>query len=192
MKKQDLLRAVYEAVDWGRLYEAHPELDRATVDELFQEMRGLVGETEEPAAEPSGAKAGEEVHLYTDGASRGNPGPAGIGIVLKTPAGEKVLAHGASVGRTTNNVAEYRAVIQGLEKALELGAVRVHLFSDSELLVRQLEGRYKVKNAALRPLYDEVKALLARFQDWKVRHVPREQNAEADALATKGAKSGQR
>jgi ribonuclease HI len=192
MDRKELLRAVYEAVDWGRLYQAHPELERREVDELFQELRALVGESPADAPEPSRSLAGEEAYLYTDGASRGNPGPAGIGVVLKTPAGETVLAYGAAAGRTTNNVAEYRAVIEGLEKALELGAARVRLFSDSELLVRQLQGTYKVRNAGLRPLFDEVTALLARFSDRQVRHVPREQNAEADALATKAAKTARR
>ena len=192
MKKQELLRAVYEAVDWAQLYEALPGLAREEVDDLFRDLGLLVEDAPEASPEPTASLAGDEVILRTDGGSRGNPGPAGIGIVIQAPSGETVLAHGAPIGKATNNVAEYRAVIEGLKMALELGAAHVQLLSDSELLVRQIQGRYRVKNAGLRPLYDEVVVLLGRFQDWNARHVPREQNAEADALATKGVKANKR
>ncbi|NLW49475.1 MAG: ribonuclease HI family protein [Candidatus Brocadiaceae bacterium] len=189
MDKHRLLRAVYEAVDWSRLYNDHPDVTRQDVDALFRELGAHPAVAPEPAAseQASGAALGKEAHLFTDGASRGNPGPAGIGMVLKTPDGRTAAAWGEPIGRTTNNVAEYRAVIAGLRRALELGVARVHLFSDSELLVRQLQGTYRVRNARLRPLYDEATALLGRFAAWTVRHVPREENSEADALATRGA-----
>ena len=189
MDKRKLLRAVYEAVDWARLYGAHPDLARPEVDDLFQELRLLLGGAPEVPTEFTEQLIGEEASLYTDGASRGNPGPAGIGIVLKTPTGETALAWGAPIGKATNNVAEYQAVIEGLKKALELEVARIRIFSDSELLVRQVQGTYKVKNSGLRPLHAQVVALLGGFRTWAVHHIPREENAEADALATKGAKA---
>ncbi|MCK4376465.1 MAG: ribonuclease HI family protein [Candidatus Brocadiae bacterium] len=133
--------------------------------------------------------AGGEARLHCDGASRGNPGPAGIGMVLTTPEGEEVLAWGAAIGRATSNVAEYRAAIEGLKKALELKVRRVRLLSDSELLVRQLEGAYKVKSAGLKPLHGELMGLLARLDSWEARHVARDRNLRADALATRYAKA---
>jgi len=188
MDKQNLLKAVYEAVDWPSLYRAHPDLTRREADEFFRELRLMLGGAPEVATEFTDQLIGQEACLYTDGASRGNPGPSGIGIVLKTPAGQTALAWGAPIGRATNNVAEYRAVIEGLKRALELEVARIRLFSDSELLVRQLQGTYKVKNAGLRPLHAQVVALLDGFQTWAVRHIPREQNAEADALAAQAAR----
>ncbi len=110
-------------------------------------------------------------------------------MVLTTPEGEEVLAWGAAIGRATNNVAEYRAAIEGLKNALELKVRRVRLLSDSELLVRQLEGAYKVKSPKLKPLHGELTALLARLDSWEARHVARDQNLRADALAARYAKA---
>lgn len=125
----------------------------------------------------------EQVSLYTDGGSRGNPGPAGAGFLLKGDNGQILLARGLFLGHTTNNVAEYTAVREGLTAAKELGVRRVCLFSDSELLVRQLQGRYKVKSENIIPLYSECMSLLGSFAAWTVTHVRREFNAEADNLA---------
>lgn len=124
--------------------------------------------------------------LYTDGASRGNPGEAGAGVVLLDGNGMELLANSFYLGKCTNNAAEYQALIAGLKNALEAGCKTLHIFLDSELVVRQVEGRYKVKNAQLKPLYEEVKRLLARLVSWQIRHVPREQNSRADELANRG------
>jgi ribonuclease HI/probable phosphoglycerate mutase len=124
--------------------------------------------------------------LFTDGASRGNPGEAGAGSVLLDADGQELAARSAYLGQCTNNVAEYKALIIGVQSALELGCSRLEIFLDSQLIVRQLQGQYKVKHAALQPLFAEVKGLLSKLQHWTVAHVPREQNKRADELANRG------
>src|SRR5438270_5227202 len=124
-----------------------------------------------------------EVIVHTDGASRGNPGPAAIGVVIQDPQGRVLLELGEALQRTTNNVAEYTAVIRALERARELGARRVRCLMDSQLVVRQLNGSYKVKHADMLPLYRRVLELVQVFDDVTFSHVPREMNAEADRLA---------
>lgn len=125
----------------------------------------------------------EQINLYTDGGSRGNPGPAAAAFILKDQNGTQILARGLFLGKTTNNVAEYTAVKEGLAAAVQLGVRRVCLFSDSELLVRQLQGRYKVKSDNILPLYSDCMTLLGSFASWNVEHVRREQNVQADKLA---------
>lgn len=125
----------------------------------------------------------QQVDLYTDGGSRGNPGLAGAGFILKTSDGKFILSRGIFLGQTTNNVAEYTAVREGLEAAKGLNIQSIRLFSDSQLLVRQLNGQYKVKSENLQGLYAECIDLLSSFLSWKAVHIPREQNAEADKLA---------
>jgi len=121
--------------------------------------------------------------INSDGASRGNPGPAAIGATIKDKSGQLLASVSESIGRKTNNQAEYYALIAALEKAIKLGAAKVDIRLDSELVVRQLQGRYRVKNEALRPLYLRVKELLDQFEGFALKHIPREQNAEADRLA---------
>ena len=121
-----------------------------------------------------------------DGAARGNPGPAGIGAEIATPQGKVLSEVAEGIGVATNNVAEYRAAIAGLERARELGATEVLLRSDSRLLIEQLAGRFRVKNPTLQRLNHEARKLLAEFPAVRLEHVPREQNARADALANKG------
>ena len=120
--------------------------------------------------------------LSTDGGARGNPGPAAFGYVLETEDGTVLAAHGERIGVATNNVAEYRALVAGLEKALELAVDEVDVVSDSELLVRQMTGQYKVKNEALRKLSLEAAALARRLRRVTYRSVPREHNELADRL----------
>ncbi len=125
------------------------------------------------------------LRLHVDGASRGNPGEAGFGVHVTAPDGSEVAGLFGYLGKATNNVAEYQALLHGLRFALARGASSVEVFSDSELLVRQLEGRYRVKNAGLVPLHREAQGLLARFAKARVAHVPREKNRDADALANR-------
>jgi ribonuclease HI len=125
------------------------------------------------------------LRLHVDGASRGNPGEAGFGVHVASAEGETIAGLYGYLGRATNNVAEYQALLHGLRFALERGAREVRVFSDSELLVRQLAGRYRVKSSGLLPLFREAQSLLARFETARVSHVPREENREADALANK-------
>ncbi len=120
--------------------------------------------------------------IEVDGASRGNPGAAGCGIVLR-PEGGPEREVGLYLGKTTNNVAEYLAVISGLQLALEDGADEIWLKSDSELLIKQLSGAYRVRADHLKALYRDVMALLGRFPKTHIKHVPREQNRRADRLA---------
>ena len=120
--------------------------------------------------------------VNVDGGARGNPGPAAIAAVVQDADGQVLLEKGETIGRATNNVAEYRALLLGIELAAELGASELELVGDSELIVRQVEGRYKVKDAALRDLHSKVKRALEPFSAWSIRHVRREQNAEADRL----------
>ncbi len=127
----------------------------------------------------------QQVDLFTDGGSRGNPGPAGAGFTMKTPGGEAILSRGIFLGEATNNVAEYTAVREGLAAAKDMEAQSVRLFSDSQLLVRQLNGQYKVKSENLKTLYADCMELLASFTSWQVTHVYREKNTEADAMANK-------
>ena len=123
-----------------------------------------------------------KVLVHVDGGARGNPGPAAAACVISSPDGELLGEHAQLLGKTTNNVAEYRALLLGLEQSLALGADEVEAIGDSELIAKQVLGRYKVKNEALRPLHREALAVLARFQRWSIRTVPRAQNADADAL----------
>ncbi len=120
--------------------------------------------------------------VNVDGGARGNPGPAAAAAVLSTPEGEVVDEVAHTIGHATNNVAEYRALLLGLERAKALGANEVEVIGDSELVARQISGAYKVKHAAMRPLYLEAMAALRKFDRWTMRTVPRAENARADAL----------
>ncbi len=124
----------------------------------------------------------EKVVVNVDGGARGNPGPAAIAAVVATPGGEIVERTGETIGRATNNVAEYRALLLGIERARALGAREVELVGDSELVVKQVRGEYRVKDAGLRPLHAQVREALEAFERWSIRHVRREHNAAADAL----------
>jgi ribonuclease HI len=124
----------------------------------------------------------ERVVVNVDGGARGNPGPAAVAAVLTTPKGELVEQLGKTIGRATNNVAEYRAVLLGIELAKSVGAREVELIGDSELIVKQVKAEYRVKDAGLQPLHAEVKAALGTFDRWSIRHVRREHNAAADRL----------
>ena len=125
-----------------------------------------------------------KVVLHVDGGARGNPGPAAIGVVVSSPDGEVLDEVAETIGVATNNVAEYRALLRGLERAHALGARQVEIVNDSELVAKQLTGAYKVKHPAMKPLYEEAISTLRRDFDgrWRIRSVPRAQNARADAL----------
>jgi ribonuclease HI len=126
--------------------------------------------------------SGAKLVLHVDGGARGNPGPAAIGVVISEPEGRVVEELAEAIGTATNNVAEYRALLRGVQRAAALGASEVEIINDSELVARQLSGVYKVKHPAMRPLYLEAIDALRSFDRWQVRNVPRAQNARADAL----------
>jgi ribonuclease HI len=120
--------------------------------------------------------------VNVDGGARGNPGPAAVGVVVQSPEGEVLEERGERIGTATNNVAEYRALLLGIRRAAELGASELELVGDSELVVRQVKGEYKVKDATLRALHAEAMQALRPFASWSIRHVGRELNAGADRL----------
>ncbi len=120
--------------------------------------------------------------VHVDGGARGNPGPAAAACVISSPAGELLGEHTQLLGSVTNNVAEYRAVLLGIEQARALGATEIEIVGDSELIAKQLTGAYKVRHEAMRALHRQATSALAAFQRWSIRTVPRAQNAQADAL----------
>ena len=126
--------------------------------------------------------------IYTDGASKGNPGDAGVGVVVISQDGSVLREIGDYIGEATNNVAEYLALIRGLQEALDLGATEIEINTDSELLARQLAGAYKVKSPNLQPLHQEAIQLLRVFSHASISHVLREFNKRADELANEGIK----
>jgi ribonuclease HI len=123
--------------------------------------------------------------VHVDGGARGNPGPAAVGVVVSTAEGEILEEASAIIGEATNNVAEYRGLLLGLERARALGATEVEVVNDSELVARQVSGAYRVKHEGLKPLHREATSALAGFDGWTIRSVPREQNARADELVNR-------
>jgi ribonuclease HI len=128
------------------------------------------------------ARAARRLVLHVDGGARGNPGPAAIGVVIDDEEGNRVDELAERIGVATNNVAEYRALLRGLERAAELGARELEVINDSELVAKQVNRVYKVKHPAMRPLFEQATERLGSFERWSIRNVPRADNAEADAL----------
>ena len=123
--------------------------------------------------------------IFTDGVARGNPGDGGFGVVIKGDDGATIEEIAGYLGKTTNNFAEYSALIAALKGVVKYNAEKVEIFSDSQLMVRQINGQYSVKSESLLPLYTEAKSLISNLRNVKLFHVPREKNKEADALANK-------
>ena len=167
------------------------ELDEGmTLSKVEREARrrDRAAETEQErkaAATAAAAERRKRTRLYVDGAARGNPGPAGAGAVILSPDGHVVAKLGKLLGDSTNNVAEYMGLILGLKRAKAMGIKELDVFSDSELMVKQLAGDYAVKAEHLRPLHDEARSLLKGFSEVEVRHVPREENAQADLMSNR-------
>jgi ribonuclease HI len=131
-----------------------------------------------------------KVVVHVDGGARGNPGPAAIGVVISDPGGEVLEEVSERIGVATNNVAEYRALLRGVERARALGASEIEIVNDSELVAKQLTGAYKVKHAAMKPLHAQAIAALGEFDGWSIRSVPRAENARADALVNEALDAG--
>jgi ribonuclease HI len=123
-----------------------------------------------------------KVIVHVDGGARGNPGPAAAACVISSPTGERLGEHAQLLGTATNNVAEYRALLLGLERVRELGATEIEVVGDSELIAKQVKGLYKVKHQAMKSLHGEAMEALAEFERWSIRTVPRADNARADTL----------
>jgi ribonuclease HI len=208
----ELLRILAEEGDWQgalRRMEVTPEDGRALLMAAAEKLEGPRGRARrkqalvEAAARAQAARSAEaatlsrtesasfaapaprRVRVYCDGASRGNPGPAGAGAVITDSDGRVLERLTRFLGRQTNNVAEYQGLLLGLEHAAMLGAREVEVFADSELLVRQMKGEYRVKNAGLRPLHEEARRRVAGFDAVFFRHIPREMNEDADAQSNR-------
>ena len=131
----------------------------------------------------------DRVVVHVDGGARGNPGPSGIGVVVSDPDGRELDRASAYIGFATNNEAEYRALLLGIERARALGAKIVELVNDSQLVARQLTGEYKLKSESLKPLNEQARDALQGFERWSIRSVPRAQNALADTLVNEAIDS---
>jgi ribonuclease HI len=161
------------------------DLSKAERERRKRERAAQAEKERQDAFAAEAAEKAKRTRLYTDGAARGNPGPAGAGAVILNPEGHIVAKIGKFLGEATNNVAEYMGLILGLKRAKAMGIRELEVFADSELLVKQLSGEYAVKAEHLAPLHAEAKGLLQGF-DWiQVRHIPREENAQADAMSNR-------
>ncbi|MDD5496446.1 MAG: ribonuclease HI family protein [Candidatus Omnitrophica bacterium] len=125
------------------------------------------------------------IEIYVDGGARGNPGPAGIGVVILDSRGKKIKELSKYIGEATNNIAEYNALLYGLEEALILRADEIKINLDSELVAKQLTGDYRVKDASLKPLFERALNMLKGFKGFEVRHIEREKNKDADRLVNR-------
>lgn len=162
---------------------AFPQLDRSKIQRALERAAALLeGKGGEEAEAPP---AYLRLRLYSDGVARGNPGPAGAGAVLVEPSGQLVDKLGKFLGHQTNNYAEYMGLLMGLKRARELNVREVEVFADSELMIRQLGGRYQVKSPSLRPLYEETLQVLNGFERVKLVVVPREMNRAADEMSNR-------
>lgn len=203
----DILRHIAREEPLPSTVRAFRGLTREHLGQLIEDAAGRLGgdpvslpeppsdaSEADPAAPKPAADGGEplpssepptRLRVYSDGAARGNPGPAGAGAVLKDMAGNVVARLGKFLGHQTNNQAEYQGLLLALKHARALGAREVEVFADSELLIRQLGGRYQVKSPTLKPLFDEARRLLGAFSKVKLAHVPRAKNAEADEMSNR-------
>jgi len=200
-----LLRAVYRQVDRAALRAEFPGLTDDEIRAFFLRLSGFVKSGNGPVCGGGGAEAAagaasqdapppegvRRAILHADGGSRGNPGLSGFGVVLLDPSGAVLAEKGECIGHATSNEAEYRGLIAGLRMALDHGVTDLTIHMDSDLVVNQVNGDWKIRKAHLQPLAREAHALLARFAAWRVRHIPRERNARADALANRAMDRGE-
>jgi ribonuclease HI len=178
----DILRCIAREETLQATLEKFPGLTRDELTKLLEKAASQFNGASKHAPE---APALQRVRVYSDGAARGNPGPSGAGAVLVEPSGQVVDRIGKYLGIQTNNYAEYMGLLLGLKRARALGVNEVEVFADSELMIRQLGGRYQVKSPSLRPLYDEAVRLLNEFSRVKLVHVPREMNTAADEMSNR-------
>ena len=179
----ELLQFIAREEPLSATLEAFPHVTRERLKKLLARAADAVGDTTSAAVEENGAF--ERLRVYSDGAARGNPGLSGAGAVLVEPSGQVVDRLGKFLGVQTNNYAEYMGLLIGLRRARDLGVREIEVFADSELMIRQLGGRYQVKSATLRPLYEEAVKLLNDFSRVKLVHVPREMNKAADEMSNR-------
>lgn len=181
--EESVLSYLAQTLSVTKTLKRFPSLKPQDLQEILERCAQQVGKGGEKPSSAPPKKGKLEFLIHTDGASRGNPGEAGIGVVISDERGKTLKELKSYLGMTTNNVAEYRAVLLALEKAFALGADRVTLSLDSELVVRQITGEYKVREAHLKPLHCQALDLLQRFSKYRILHIPREENRRADQLA---------
>lgn len=178
MKKDEVLKHLAETLSFARTMEGFPSLTCDKLKSLLLEASSQFKEAPSKTLPKI-----DNLTFYIDGASRGNPGKAAIGVVVMNGSGHVIDGLKRYIGETTNNMAEYQALIEALTEGKRLGGKSVRVFSDSELMVRQINGVYKVKDSKLLDLYKEAKSLISGFSDFKIDHITRDKNSEADSLA---------
>ncbi len=189
---RELLSLVHKSMDMEILKKKNETITKKRVDKLFQDLKGYIKKDDlatsdkEKTDDSNIKKEIDLIIVNTDGGSRGNPGESGIGVAIFDK--DSNLIHEACdyLGIATNNIAEYKALILGIKLSMEYNAKEILFKSDSELMVKQIKGEYRVKNPQLKLLFTEVKELLRRLPNWKIMHVRREENSEADLMANKG------
>lgn len=184
----ELLRLIYKSVDFDKLLRQSTAVSKADVDALFKRFAEFVKDEVETAARTVGQPAArpakvEGLVIHLDGASRRNPGPAAFGVVVLDESGNALEEFGRYIGEATSNMAEYSGLIAAVQRALAYRAHRVVFKSDSELLVQQMTGGYRIKSRNIVLLAMKARRLLERLPQWRIEHVPREQNAKANDLA---------
>ena len=188
----ELLALIYKSIDIETLKEQDKAVTKKRVDKLFQDLKGHVKKDDPDISEEeiTGAsdikKDADLIVVNVDGASKGNPGESGIGVAIFDKDLNLINEACDYLGVATNNVAEYKALILGIKLSTKYNAKRILFKADSELMVKQIKGEYRVKNAQLKLLFTEAQGLLKKLPNWKIMHVPREENKEADLLANKG------
>ena len=188
----ELLSLVHKSIDMEILKKKNKAITTKRVDKLFQDLKGHVKKydlTTSDKEKTDDSKTNKEIDLIvvnTDGGSRGNPGESGIGVAIFDKDSNLINEACDYLGIATNNIAEYKALILGIKLSMEYNAKEILFKSDSELMVKQIKGEYRVKNPQLKLLFTEVQTLLKKLPNWKIMHVRREENSEADLLANKG------
>lgn len=193
----ELLTLIHNNLDIDRLKEQNNAISKAKIDKLFHNLSNHLKEDNSSSTESvikvdvAQEKKYNTLIVNIDGASKGNPGKAGIGAAIFDKDLRLVKGIHEYIGITTNNVAEYRALIFGIKEAIKYGPQETLFKTDSELLAKQILGEYRVKSPHLKPLYSEVKSLLRKLPKWKIKHIPREENSQADLLANQGVEMAQ-
>ena len=172
VSNEELISIIFDYTDFISIEKKYPGLTRSEIENRLIK-----------SIDTGNVNKGEALLLWTDGASRGNPGESGIGVVIKGPGTEIHIEFGKYIGLQTNNVAEYEALALAMEEVEAYNPNSLIIHSDSELMVKQIRGEYKVRNPVLKEYHDKVKKRLTRIKEWKIRHIPRENNGIADELA---------
>ncbi len=192
VSNHELLILIHKNIDVEKLKEQDKAITKKRVDKLFQDLKDHVKKNDLAISEKekmNDSNIKTEIDLIivnVDGASRGNPGESGIGVAIFDKHSNLINEACDYLGIATNNIAEYKALILGIKLSMKYNAKKILFKSDSELMVKQIKGEYKVKNAQLKLLFAEAQNLLKKLSKWEIMHVPREENKEADLLANKG------